>query len=68
LPQGRQRSAEGIETPEQLEFLKAHNCDRGQDCLFSRPLPAAEATTMLAAFGARSAAYRGRTKKKNASA
>lgn len=60
--------AEGIETTEQLEFLTRHNCDRGQGYLFSRPLPAADVTAMLAAFGARSATYRGRTKKKKARA
>ncbi|NMA82389.1 MAG: bifunctional diguanylate cyclase/phosphodiesterase, partial [Epulopiscium sp.] len=30
--------AEGIETNEQLEFLRAQNCDKGQGYLFSRPL------------------------------
>jgi EAL domain-containing protein (putative c-di-GMP-specific phosphodiesterase class I) len=34
--------AEGIEKPEQLEFLRALGCPRGQGYLFSRPLPAAE--------------------------
>jgi diguanylate cyclase (GGDEF)-like protein/PAS domain S-box-containing protein len=32
--------AEGIETEEQLEFLRTHNCDIGQGYLFSRPVPA----------------------------
>ncbi|MGN6388389.1 MAG: putative bifunctional diguanylate cyclase/phosphodiesterase [Burkholderiaceae bacterium] len=32
--------AEGIETPEQLAYLKAEGCDRGQGYLFSRPVSA----------------------------
>ncbi|MEM7769636.1 MAG: EAL domain-containing protein [Cyanobacteria bacterium P01_A01_bin.37] len=31
--------AEGIETPEQLAYLKHLNCDHGQGFLFSQPLP-----------------------------
>lgn len=31
--------AEGIETEEQLEFLRAHHCDEMQGYYFSRPLP-----------------------------
>ncbi len=33
--------AEGIETAEQLEVLRALGCDRGQGFLFARPVPAA---------------------------
>jgi len=32
--------AEGIETQQQLELLKAMGCDYGQGYLFSKPLPA----------------------------
>jgi diguanylate cyclase (GGDEF)-like protein len=30
--------AEGVETPEQLEFLRAHRCDAAQGYYFSRPV------------------------------
>lgn len=32
--------AEGVETKEQLEFLRSHHCDLFQGYLFSRPVPA----------------------------
>ncbi|MDR9752103.1 EAL domain-containing protein [Pseudomonas sp. SZMC_28357] len=34
--------AEGIETAEQLAFLRRHRCDVGQGYLFDRPIPGAE--------------------------
>jgi diguanylate cyclase (GGDEF)-like protein/PAS domain S-box-containing protein len=41
--------AEGVERKEQLEFLRSHNCDAVQGYLFSRPVPAPEATLLLQA-------------------
>ncbi|MGY2255770.1 putative bifunctional diguanylate cyclase/phosphodiesterase [Pseudomonas reactans] len=39
--------AEGIETAEQLAFLRRHRCDVGQGYLFDRPIPGAELLAML---------------------
>lgn len=39
--------AEGVETREQLNVLKAQGCDVGQGYLFSVPIPANEMTRML---------------------
>lgn len=39
--------AEGVETQQQLEFLKKHDCRYVQGYLFSRPLPADELTQLL---------------------
>ena len=39
--------AEGVESEEQLAFLKAHGCEQFQGYLFSRPLPAEEMEALL---------------------
>lgn len=39
--------AEGVETAEQLDFLKKEGCDQYQGFFFSRPLPSDELTRLL---------------------
>ena len=38
---------EGVETPEQMRFLRAHDCDEVQGYYFSRPVPPAEFAELL---------------------
>jgi EAL domain-containing protein (putative c-di-GMP-specific phosphodiesterase class I) len=41
--------AEGVETVEELAFLKANNCDEAQGYYFSRAVPAEEFVKLLIA-------------------
>jgi diguanylate cyclase (GGDEF)-like protein len=47
--------AEGVETTQQLDFLRANHCEAFQGYLFSRPVTALEATAMLRAQHANTA-------------
>lgn len=44
---GKSTTAEGIETPEQLRFVRALGCELGQGYYFGHPRPAHEATALL---------------------
>ena len=44
---GLQVTAEGVETNEQLQFLRACRCDQAQGYLFSKPVPAAQIERLL---------------------
>jgi EAL domain-containing protein (putative c-di-GMP-specific phosphodiesterase class I) len=39
--------AEGVETPEEVEFLRAHQCEEAQGCYFSRPVPPQQFAKLL---------------------
>jgi EAL domain-containing protein (putative c-di-GMP-specific phosphodiesterase class I) len=44
---GMTTTAEGVETPQQLEMIRAEGCNEMQGYLFSRPLPAREIDELL---------------------
>jgi diguanylate cyclase (GGDEF)-like protein/PAS domain S-box-containing protein len=44
-------TAEGVETVQQLEFLRAQDCDEAQGFLFSKPLPAKDFVQLLVGEG-----------------
>jgi EAL domain-containing protein (putative c-di-GMP-specific phosphodiesterase class I) len=44
---GKQVVAEGVETAEQLDFLRARNCDAVQGFYLARPMPTAEVVELL---------------------
>ena len=44
---GLKVTAEGVESAEQVSFLREHRCEEMQGYYFSRPLPAADATVLL---------------------
>ncbi|MGB5966804.1 MAG: EAL domain-containing protein, partial [Spirulinaceae cyanobacterium] len=39
--------AEGVETQEELDFLREHKCDEIQGYFFSRPVPAQELSSLI---------------------
>lgn len=47
---GIQTTAEGVETQEQLDFLREQGCDEAQGYLFSRPVPAEQISELLCAY------------------
>jgi len=60
--------AEGVETEEQLEFLKSKGCDEFQGYLLAKPMPAPELTAILGGDKPRSAAVKQRNGAKPAPA
>ena len=50
---GFQTIAEGVETQEQLDFLRAQHCDEIQGYFYSKPVPAEAFARLLAGEQAR---------------
>jgi EAL domain-containing protein (putative c-di-GMP-specific phosphodiesterase class I) len=48
---GMTTTAEGVETKEQLDLLRAEGCTEVQGYLFSKPQPASEVPRLLSVFG-----------------
>jgi len=46
-------TAEGVETIDQLDWLRTEGCKEAQGFLFSAAKPAAEVDTLLSRFGTR---------------
>jgi EAL domain-containing protein (putative c-di-GMP-specific phosphodiesterase class I) len=44
--------AEGVETEEQRDFLKAHHCDEIQGYFYSRPLPQEQVLSFVSQYRA----------------
>jgi EAL domain-containing protein (putative c-di-GMP-specific phosphodiesterase class I) len=42
--------AEGVEDPDQIDFLRRHHCDEVQGYYFSRPVPAEQFAELFAKF------------------
>lgn len=55
---GKSTTAEGIETPAQLRFVRALGCELGQGFWFGRPMPADDATALLRRGGLEAGAPR----------
>ena len=55
---GMTTTAEGVETKEQLELVRAEGCTEVQGYLFSRPQPASEVPRLLSSLGRKSQAER----------
>ena len=54
--------AEGVETREQLKFLRRHKCNHVQGYIFSRPLSASDFFDLLVSIAGTGPAAGGQTK------